>query len=130
MSSLRAPGRHLTVVGHSYGTVVVALACRDAADDFAADDVVAIGSPGMHADHAADLGTRARVWVGLAEHDWIRRVPNMRIGKYGHGAEPSDPDFGARILPTRDTTGHDGYLAPGTDSLRAVAEVVTGTREA
>jgi hypothetical protein len=126
--SLRAPGRHLTVVGHSYGTVVAALASRDAAAD-SVDDLVALGSPGMHADHAADLGTHARVWVGLAEHDWIRRIPNMRIGHYGHGAEPADPDFGARILPTRDTAGHDGYLAPGTDSLRAVAEVVTGTRE-
>jgi Alpha/beta hydrolase len=115
-------GRHVTIVGHSYGTVLFSVA-GSALD---ADDLVALGSPGLRVRRAADLDTRARLWVALADDDWIRRVPNRRIGDLGHGTDPASPEFGARLLPTRDTAGHDGYLAPGTDSLRAVARVVTG----
>lgn len=112
----------LTVVGHSYGAVVAALA----APDLAVDDLVLLGSPGARAGSVADLGTRARVWAGRAERDWIGRVPAARIGDLGHGADPADPGFGARPLPVDGVPGHDGYLLPGSASLAAVAAVATG----
>ncbi|PWW23072.1 alpha/beta hydrolase family protein [Geodermatophilus normandii] len=115
-------GAHVTVVGHSYGAVVTALAARH----LAADDLVLLGSPGARADSVAGLGTRARVWAGRADDDWIGRVPNVRVGDLGHGADPADPDFGARAVPVDGVAGHDGYLAPGTASLTAVAAVATG----
>jgi hypothetical protein len=115
-------GAHVTVVGHSYGAVVTALAARD----LAADDLVLLASPGARAGSVGALGGGARVWAGTAEDDWIGRVPNARIGDLGHGADPADPDFGARLLPVDGVAGHDGYLTPGTASLEAVADVVTG----
>ena len=114
-----AAGVHLTVVGHSYGAVVTALAARD----LAADDLVLVGSPGARAGSVADLGTGARVWAGRAGTDWIGRVPGVRVGDLGHGTDPTDPAFGARPLPVDGVRGHDGYLSPGTASLAAIADV-------
>jgi hypothetical protein len=114
---------HVTVVGHSYGAVVTALAARDLA---VADDVVLLGSPGARARSVADLGTGARVWAGRADGDWVGRVPHVRVGDLGHGADPADPGFGARPLPVDDVPGHDGYLLPGSASLAAVAAIATG----
>ncbi len=113
---------HVTVVGHSYGAVVAALAARD----LAADDVVLLACPGARAGSVADLGTGARVWAARADTDWIGRVPAVRVGDLGHGADPADPGFGARPLPVDGVPGHDGYLLPGSASLAAVAAVATG----
>jgi hypothetical protein len=113
---------HVTVVGHSYGAVVTALAARD----LAADDLVLLAGPGARAGSVADLDTGARVWAGRADGDWIGRVPHVRVGDLGHGADPADPAFGARPLPVDDVPGHDGYLLPGSASLAAVAAVATG----
>ncbi|MGY1811943.1 alpha/beta hydrolase [Blastococcus sp. SYSU D00820] len=120
-STLR-PGAHLTVVGHSYGAVVAALAARD----LAADDLVLLASPGARAGSAAELGGTARIWAGRADDDWIGRVPPLAIGDLGHGADPADPGFGARPLPVDGVRGHDGYFAPGTGSLAGIAAVATG----
>ncbi len=113
---------HVTVVGHSYGAVVTALAARD----IAAADLVLLGSPGARARSVKELGTGARVWAGRADTDWIGRVPHVRVGDLGHGADPADPGFGARPLPVDGVPGHDGYLRPGSACLAAVAAVATG----
>ena len=112
----------LTVVGHSYGAVVVALAARD----LPADDVVLLGSPGARAGTVADLGTTARVWAARAADDWIGRVPAVRIGDLGHGTDPTSPAFGARALPVGGASGHDGYFRPGSAALDGIAAVVRG----
>ncbi|MGD9989670.1 alpha/beta hydrolase [Pseudonocardia sp.] len=118
VDGLRAP--HLTVVAHSYGTVVAALA----APGLDADDLVLLGSPGVRTDDVADLHTRAHVFAARAAADWTRWVPPVGIGDLGHGTDPTSPAFGATLLPTAGVTAHDGYLTPGTASLAAVAAVV------
>ena len=123
VAALRArPGGppHLTVVGHSYGAVVVALA----APQLAADDLVLVGSPGAHARDVGALHTGARVWAGRTEGDWIARVPHLSLGDLGHGADPVSAGFGARRLPTGDAHGHTGYFTPGSTALRSLAAVV------
>jgi hypothetical protein len=63
--------RHVTVVGHSYGSLVVG---RAAAAGLAADDVVFVGSPGVGVDDA-DAITRdagGRVWAARTPDDPIR----------------------------------------------------------
>lgn len=115
----------VTLIGHSYGALVVGLAAPRLPR---VADVVALGAPGMGAAHASDLGG-ARVWSALAADDWIRRVPQLRILHLGHGRRPSAPRFGARALPTTGVAGHDGYLCPGSATLGAVAGVVTGHAE-
>jgi hypothetical protein len=114
------PSAEVTLVGHSYGAIVVGLAAPHLPE---ATDLVALGAPGMGARRAADLGG-ARVWSALAPTDWIRRVPQVRVFGLGHGRRPSDPAFGARELPTDGVAGHDWYLVPGSVTLRALAAVV------
>lgn len=116
------PGATVTLIGHSYGAIVVGLAAPSLPY---VPDLIALGAPGMGARRAADLGG-ARVWSALAPADWIRRIPQARILDLGHGRRPSHPAFGARPLPADGVAGHDFYLTPGSTTLAAVARVVLG----
>ncbi|NGM14368.1 hypothetical protein ENC19_17695 [Verrucosispora sp. CWR15] len=116
----RLPASRITLVGHSYGALVVGLAAMDALPQVT--DVVTLGGVGVGAEHADRLGP-VRVWAAEAPDDWIRRVPRLRLPELGHGARPADAAFRARPLPAA-STGHDGYLLPGGPTLAAVAEVV------
>ncbi|MFF0430373.1 alpha/beta hydrolase [Streptomyces sp. NPDC004520] len=107
---------------HSYGSVV----CGLAAHRLKAKDLVVFGSPGMRAENVSELGTSARVWAAKDPTDWIDRVPNVEFAGLGHGADPTDPAFGARRIPAGDAAGHGGYFAPGTSSLRAFARIAEG----
>ncbi|MEU3456781.1 alpha/beta hydrolase [Micromonospora sp. NPDC006766] len=117
----RRPNATMTLVGHSYGALVVGLAARRS--PAGVTDVVTLGGVGVGVDRADDLG-RVRIWAAEAPTDWIRRVPQVRLPGLGHGARPGNPAFGARPLPTTGVTGHDGYLAPGSVTTGAVASVV------
>jgi hypothetical protein len=116
------PDASVTLIGHSYGAIVVGLAAPRLPE---VSDLIALGAPGMGARRASDLGG-ARVWSALASADWIRRIPQVRVLDLGHGRRPSDSDFGARPLPAEGVAGHDYYLVPGSVTLRAVAPIVLG----
>jgi pimeloyl-ACP methyl ester carboxylesterase len=118
------PTATVTLVGHSYGALVLGLAAPDL--DARVHDLVALAGSGMGVAHARDLRTGARVWAAEAPDDWIRRVPGVRVLSLGHGTRPADPSFGALPLPVAGVAGHDGYLVPGTATLRALALVVLG----
>ncbi|MEU0554828.1 alpha/beta hydrolase [Dactylosporangium sp. NPDC006015] len=122
----------IVLVGHSYGSTVIGLAAArlDAGTGGRVTDIVALGSPGMGVDRAADLRTTARVWAGTAPGDWTRRLPGLRILGAGHGTHPTDPAFGATPLPVEGVTGHDGYFVPGTASLDALAALANGDLDA
>ncbi|WP_016906645.1 alpha/beta hydrolase [Streptomyces xiaopingdaonensis] len=107
---------------HSYGSVVCGLAAHGT-DAFR--DLVVYGSPGVRADSAGELGS-ARVWAARSGGDWIGRVPHVDIGGLGHGADPADRGFGARVVDTSGAEGHAGYLVPGTASLRNFASIALG----
>ncbi|WEB42790.1 alpha/beta hydrolase family protein [Streptomyces yunnanensis] len=109
---------------HSYGSVVCGVAARDLPADVT--DIAVAGSPGMRAGNLSGLGTRARVWAMRDADDWIQDVPYLEVGGLGHGADPVDPSFGARILSAQGAAGHAGYFAPGTQSLRNFALVGVG----
>ncbi|MBP2338965.1 hypothetical protein JOF41_005143 [Saccharothrix coeruleofusca] len=109
---------------HSYGSVVCGLAARGL--DVA--DIAFTGSPGVRAGSVAELGTTARVWAARGEDDWTRWVPDVRFGDLGHGRDPVDPAFGARVFDTGTARGHDEYYRPGTASLRALARIAVGER--
>ncbi|MER5631273.1 alpha/beta hydrolase [Streptomyces nitrosporeus] len=109
---------------HSYGSVLCGLAARGLPDRVS--DIAVAGSPGMRADSAAGLDTRARVWAMRDSGDWIEDVPNMEVGGLGHGADPVDPEFGARIVSADGAIGHSGYFEPGTESLSNFAAIGVG----
>jgi len=120
------PHATVTVIGHSYGTVVLGHAAAHLPSTVT--DLVAIGSPGMDVGRVADLGTHARVWAGSDASDWTLRLPDLRILGSGHGTNPTRTRFGALPLDVHDAPGHDGYFVPGTASLASLARVVDGTQ--
>lgn len=114
------PDATVTLIGHSYGSMVAGLAAKDLPE---VRDLITLGSPGVGVDKAAKLGG-ARVWTALAPHDWIRRIPQVRLFGLGLGRRPSSPGFGATALPTDGVAGHDYYLVEGSATLRAVTDIV------
>ncbi|MGW6689170.1 alpha/beta hydrolase [Streptomyces sp. NPDC054961] len=119
------PGRaSVALFCHSYGSVV----CGVAAHELPArvTDIAVAGSPGMRAENVGELGTSARVWATRDSGDWIADVPHLELGGLGHGADPVDPDFGARVLSAAGAKSHTGYFEPGTDSLDNFAKIGTG----
>jgi hypothetical protein len=121
----QCPHATITVIGHSYGTVVLGHAASRL--PAAVTDLVALGSPGMDVSRASDLHTSARVWAGSDPTDWTLRLPDIRILGAGHRTNPTAASFGALPLRVRDAAGHDGYFVAGTDALASIAGVVAGS---
>lgn len=109
---------------HSYGSVLCGVAAPRLPSRVT--DVAVAGSPGMRVDRAAELSTRARVWAMRDADDWIQDVPHLAVGGVGHGADPVEPEFGARLLSAAGAVGHTGYFEPGTESLRNFAAIGVG----
>lgn len=122
LQGLSGPGARLSLLCHSYGSVV----CARTATGPAVTDVVLFGSPGTGARSVHDLPTGARVWAGRGSGDWIGGVPHVRFGGIGFGADPVAPAFGARPFAAG-SAGHSDYLKPGTESLDSLAAIVLGT---
>ena len=118
------PSARVTLIGHSYGSVVAGLAAASLPPQV--KDLVVVGSPGMGVSRAADLHTSAHIWAGQAAQDWIDWVPAYKMWGAGHGTLPAAPGFGARVFGTMGVTDHDHYLAPGTQSLGNIASIVLG----
>lgn len=110
---------HVTAVAHSYGSVVVADAAING-NGLGAQDIVAVGSPGMKVDEAKDLHLDPRhVWVGAAKDDAV----TWPLGLFGHGPDPTQRAFGANQFLV-DTGGHSAYWTQGSVSLENQARIV------
>jgi hypothetical protein len=143
------PPAHQTVLGHSYGSLVVGTAA--AQPGLATDDVVFVGSPGVGVDSAADLRMPAdRVWSSTSHSDVIQwaavspksLVEDLALSQAGpggallaftrpendlyFGTNPSDPAFGARVFASEPDAGHLGYWEPGSAALDALATIALG----
>jgi len=104
-----------TLIGHSYGSVVIGVAGRSG--PLAADDLVVLGSPGMGVRSSADLP--ARVWASTAPNDPIRLAPPAILGP-----DPIARGFGATTFASA-RMGHGGYLLPTNPALDTVAHIVS-----
>ena len=114
-----APAVEVTVLGHSYGSIVVSEALRVG---LRPDRVVFTGSPGVHADHVEELGlTGGSVYALAAPRDVISRLR-------WHGKNPAAEPFGATRLAT-EGYGHASYFKPGGLSLRNLLHVALGRVE-
>jgi pimeloyl-ACP methyl ester carboxylesterase len=140
-----------TVIGHSYGSLVVGKAA--AGTGLPADGVVFVGSPGVGVDAARDLAVPPdRVWSTTSRNDIIQYAtpspaafardlmvaatvpgagPLLAFGTpendlwFGHN--PSDPAFGGHTFPSSPDAGHLGYWDPDSPSLDALAAITLGT---
>jgi hypothetical protein len=148
------PPAHLTLLGHSYGSLVVGTAAKT--PGLVADDMVFVGSPGVGVDSAADLHMPpGRVWSSTARSDvihWTALAPDGllkdlalthaipvagALAAFGrpedelwHGHNPSDPAFGARIFPAQPDATHTGYWERGRPALDALTNITVGRRDA
>jgi hypothetical protein len=143
-------GARLTVLGHSYGSLVVGQAASD--PGLAADGVIFVGSPGVGVDTAADLHVPAgHVWSTTSRTDVIQYVavaPKSLLGDLvtagtvpvvgsaiafatpeddlWFGPNPSDPPFGARVFHSQPDAGHVGYWDRGRPALDAITAIALG----
>ena len=118
---------HVTVIGHSYGSLVAGTSA--ARRGLQADDLVLTGSPGTGGGrrHVSALGGRSRVWAAEAPGDLVSDAPL-------HGRDPAHPRFGARRFDAsgqerglhRVRWNHLGYDREGSRSLANVARIVGG----
>ncbi|WP_415959370.1 alpha/beta hydrolase [Streptomyces sp. 021-4] len=120
------PGARITLLCHSYGSVI----CARAASGTPADAIVLYGSPGTGAEDVAALRTGARVWAGRGRGDWIARVPHVRlrvpfVGAVGFGTDPVAERFGAEVFDAGGG-GHSDYLLPRSRSLTNLARIASG----
>jgi hypothetical protein len=135
----------VTVLAHSYGTLVTGLAARQG---LATDAITLVGSPGVGAAHASELGLPAKhVWAGRTPDDPIRAVfltdPAARAAAegfnhlspvdvevsdaYRFGPDPSLPAFGAQPIPLDPRQhGHSEYYELNTTGIQALTRVMLG----
>ncbi|MEV6496433.1 alpha/beta hydrolase [Streptomyces prunicolor] len=124
---------HTTVLGHSYGSTVVGVSAQSGSwsDSEAVDDYMFAGSPGVQADHAADLGVGAdHVWaMGAPANDEVVRQGGRLMGLGDELTIPTDDSFGGNVMKS-DSADHGGFW--DTDgqqaslSLENQARVITG----
>lgn len=115
---------------HSYGSVLCGVAAHRLTGRQVSDLVVA-ASPGMRTDHVGQLPLGTRLWATARDAtDWIRHVPGIELFGIGHGTDPTDRGFGARVVSSDGAEGHTGYFAPGTASLRNFANIADGRYQA
>ena len=121
-----------TVVGHSYGSTVVGAAGVDG-HHLDANNVVALGSPGMLAHHASDLNLTpgAHVFASSAENDLVRYTSGFSLGP-----DPIAKDFGG--IPFEASPGpagpfgiptvaaHSTYWDEGNPALTNFGRIIAG----
>ncbi|MEV3966738.1 alpha/beta hydrolase [Streptomyces sp. NPDC050698] len=129
LRAITRAGAHVSLLCHSYGSVV----CGRSATGLAVDDIALVGSPGTGADTVAGLRTRARVWAARGADDWVEHVPHLSADLFGttvgFGTDPVSPAFGARAFAAGDA-GHSTYFRPGSASLTNLARIVLGETKA
>ncbi|WP_405422220.1 alpha/beta hydrolase [Streptomyces erythrochromogenes] len=129
---------HTTLMGHSYGSTLIGDTAKyrseyadSWADPMPVDDVVVAGSPGMQADHAADLGFKPKhVWAMEGGGDDNFVTGGGRFAGLGDNwTIPTDESFGANKMRS-DSPGHGNFWdeedGRASLSLRNQAAVIAG----
>ncbi len=105
----------ITLIGHSYGTAVIGCALQAGVR---ADNVLAMGSPGMLVGGAADFGRPDIDYFTMAAPgDFVTRLE-------GFGGNPDETDSGFTRLDSGGS-GHSRYLEDGSLSQRNALAVIT-----
>ncbi|MCV7195121.1 alpha/beta hydrolase [Mycobacterium angelicum] len=123
-----------TVIGHSYGSTVVGAAATGG-HHLDANNVIAVGSPGMLSHDASDLSLDpgATVYGMRARNDIIDVVTDLTLGH-----DPAAQEFGSTRLfaapgPSSDPIGltpsvaaHSSYWSEGNPGLLNMGAVIAG----
>jgi intracellular sulfur oxidation DsrE/DsrF family protein len=126
------PRAHITVLAHSYGTVVLGEAMRRGLN---VSDAIAVGSPGMNTTSRKKLlSPGVKFWASKSTKSaWsiaskpIVTVPFDPISVLPtHGEDPSAKGFGANRFSSGDSLGHSDYFRAGTAALRNIVAIGLG----
>ncbi|WP_423489103.1 alpha/beta hydrolase [Mycobacteroides sp. PCS013] len=141
------PEAHRTVIGHSYGAVVVGEAAQGAGLN--AHSLVTLGGAGMHARTVEELILQgvplkpgsAPVWALIHPNDPIRILELSDRSPIGHGRMTHREDFGAHHERITERTGPwplkylpsikahtQAYWQPDSRSLEIIGEIIAGIR--
>lgn len=113
----------LTVVAHSFGSIVTGAALADCGLE--CTDVVVAGSPGMTVDELRQLHVDQ-------SHFFTEQAPGDAVAELGiFGSSPTSPTFGGRRLSTNAPDhalvhAHSEYFEPGSEALQNTVDVVLG----
>ncbi len=124
---------HLTVLGHSYGSLVSGMAASGEAGHVPVDDWMLFGSP-VGLDNAGSFGVGAgHVYVGEAKNEFVAdlnafgpdpaRMPGVTTFQTDGGFHPLADGH------TLESTGHSEYYRANSESLWNIASVVTDRPE-
>jgi pimeloyl-ACP methyl ester carboxylesterase len=117
------PDHSVTIVAHSFGSVVTGAALADCG--LRCTDVVVAGSPGMTVDDLRQLHMEK-------SHFFAEQAPGDAIAELGiFGTAPAAPTFGGQRLRTNAADhpvvhAHSSYFEPGSEALENIVAVVTG----
>ena len=117
------PDHSVTIVAHSFGSVVTGAALADCG--LRCTDVVVAGSPGMTVDDLRQLHMEK-------SHFFAEQAPGDAIAELGiFGTAPTAPTFGGQRLRTNAddhpvVRAHSSYFEPGSEALENIVAVVTG----
>lgn len=106
----RYPNHHVTVVGYSYGSVVVGNAASGGTP-MRADDVLFVGSPGTGLTSTDDVNLRGDNPQVHAARRALDPVSGMAYSNGGlFGVNPAAPTFGAHPWPGTGMRDHSGFF--------------------
>lgn len=106
----RYPNHHVTVVGYSYGSVVVGNAASGETP-MRADDVLFVGSPGTGLTSTDELNLRGDNPQVHAARRALDPVSGMAYSNGGlFGVNPAAPTFGAQPWPGEGMRDHSGFF--------------------
>lgn len=110
---------HITVIGHSYGSTLVGTAAHDG--QLGADDIVAVGSPGMNG-YADSFGIpRDHVYIGASGNDPVAQdLSGLSLGE-----DPASARFGASEFRVAQG-GHSSYFDKGSIGLENMGAIIAG----
>lgn len=124
-----------TVIGHSYGSTLVGGAATSG-HHLAADNVIAVGSPGMLTTYAQELALDpgAHVYAVTARNDVIQLATDMTLGgdpaAFTYGATRLNVDPGPALphsgglLPS--VAAHSSYWSDENPALRNMGAIIAG----
>lgn len=106
----RYPNHHVTVVGYSYGSVVVGNAASGETP-MRADDVLFVGSPGTGLANTDEMNLRGDNPQVHAARRALDPVSGMAYSNGGlFGVNPAAPTFGAQPWPGTGMRDHSGFF--------------------
>ncbi|QHY97181.1 hypothetical protein SSPS47_18910 [Streptomyces sp. S4.7] len=99
---------HMTAIGHSYGSLTVGTAAQQGDGIPGADDIILVGSPGVGADKAEDLGVgKDNVYVGAADNDVVTQLPSKQQTGAGYLGLLGGGPLGAYVVGDLADQGDD-----------------------